>query len=366
MCRIMAPESTTREVMASAEFFDRKADCHETRRSDDNCPMSEPMTPHLGSRLGLVAFLVGSVVTLATKPSRAEQFTLFDETFEFTWEDAINSTPSKSHHYVKGNALNAQRPTNWVSPVDYRNGKVHIHLEVLEKPEGGQKQGWALCYVGGGSYGCPYTKYYTEPGVYDNEVDMTSFYNNSTIDWTKGITEVDLIYTINDSGMGHVHYFPELKDKTTPTKVRIAMVQLSKGATYDPSQLPGGNGTGGAGGSGGSAGGGGGSAGNASGGGGSGGGSSGAAGMSSGGGGAGGSGPAPGGSGGVGGSVPSSAGTSVGGGGGGGVAGSGGTTTVAGTDQESGCNFGHSSSAGLGTVWALAALGLLTRSRRRS
>jgi|GEM_PF-3339727 len=209
------------------------------------------MTSHLFTRAGVVALAAGALVTLSPKPSHAEQLTLFDVTFDFTWEDAINASPSKSHYYVKSDELNAQRPTNWVAPVDYRTGKVHIYLEVLEKPPGGQKQGWALCYVGGGSYGCPYTKYYTEKGVYESDVDMTSFYNNATIDWTKGITEVDLVYTINDSGSGHVHFFPELKDKTTPTKVRIAMVQVAKGSTYDASMLPGAGNPGGGGGSGG-------------------------------------------------------------------------------------------------------------------
>ena len=218
------------------------------------------------TRAGLTAFAASALITLSPKASHAEQLTLFDVTFNFTWEDAINAKPSQSHYYVKSDKLNPMRPTNWIAPIDYRTGKVHIYLEVLEKPEGGQKQGWALCYVGGGSYGCPYSKYYTEKGIYENDVDMTSFYNNATIDWTKGITEVDLVYTINDSGSGHVHFFPELKDKTTPTKVRIAMVQVSKGATYDPSKLPGGMGMGGTGGGGGMGGSGGGAAGAAGGG----------------------------------------------------------------------------------------------------
>ncbi len=198
------------------------------------------MLPHLFRRAGLAAFAVGALLTLSPTPSHAEQFVLFDVTFTMTWEDATTSSPSKSHHYVKSDSgLSVTRPTNWVSPVNYRNGKVHIYLEVLEKPAGGQSQGWALCYVGGGSYGCPYTEYYTATGVYERDVDMHSFYNNATIDFTKGISQVDMIYTINDSGSGHVHNFPELKDKTTPTKVRIAMVQVSEGDTYDPSILPG-------------------------------------------------------------------------------------------------------------------------------
>src|SRR5690242_16359084 len=97
------------------------------------------MTPQLFSRTGLLALAAGALITLSAKSSQAEQFVLFDVTFDFTWEDAINAKPSQSHYYVKeNNGLNLQRPDNWVSPIDYRNGKVHIHLEVLEKPAGGR------------------------------------------------------------------------------------------------------------------------------------------------------------------------------------------------------------------------------------
>ena len=317
------------------------------------------MSSKLLYRASLATLLAGASLTLA-KPSHAEQFVLFDVTFDFTWEDAINSSPSKSHYYVKSDKLNPMRPTNWVAPIDYRTGIVHIYLEVLEKPAGGQKQGWALCYVGGGSYGCPYTKYYTEKGVYENEVDMTSFFNNNTIDWTKGITEVDLVYTINDSGSGHVHYFPELKDLTTPTKVRIAMVQVSKGATYDSSMLPNTMGTGGMGGAGGTAG--------ASGSGGAGG-SGGAtnAGTSSGGAGGGNAGGAAvagaGGTGGAGGNP------TLPGGGAGGAASSGGpgTNNQANSGESAGCSVPRRRPSGGESGWAaLAALGVAwLRGRRR-
>jgi len=179
-------------------------------------------------------------LTAAPLTARADQFVLFDATFTYTWDDAMNSSPSKSHYYVTpNNWLNKARPTNWQAPVDYRDGTVHIHLEVLEKPAGTQMAGWALCYVGGNSYGCPYTPYYTQTGVYERDVDMHSFFNNATIDWTRGISEVDLVYTVNDSGSGHITNFPNLKDLVTPTRVRIAMVQVSQGSKYDPSILQG-------------------------------------------------------------------------------------------------------------------------------
>jgi hypothetical protein len=190
-------------------------------------------------RRRLAAILVGALLMLLAAEARAEQFVLFDATFTYTWDDAVNAKPSKSHYYVnEGNWLNKQRPVNWSGPVNYRDGKVHIRAEVLEKPPGTQQAGWALCYVANvGSYGCPYTDYYKSVGVYERDVDMRSFYNNATIQWDKGVKQVDLVYTINGSGSGHVTNFPELKDLVTPTKVRITMVQVSMGATYDPSIL---------------------------------------------------------------------------------------------------------------------------------
>lgn len=321
------------------------------------------MLPHFFSKSGLSALAAGALLTLSPKLSHAEQFVLFDITFTMTWEDATTSSPSKSHHYVKSNSgLNAERPMNWMTPVNYRDGTVHIYLEVLEKPEGGQSQGWALCYVGGGGYGCPYTPYYTAKGVYERDVDMHSFYNNAQIDYTK-ISEVDLIYTINDSGSGHVHYFPDLKDKTTPTKVRMAMVQVSQGATYDPSILPGtGGGVGGSGGAGGM------------------GGAAGAAGMAAGG--AGGA-PASGGSssggttspaqGGAAGSVTvpmMTSGTSSGGSASAGAPSTAGTSSIvptapATTTDEGGCSLASAAQASRAPWLVLAALGLLRRRRAK-
>ncbi len=176
--------------------------------------------------LPALAMAVSALITLTSGAARAEQFVLFDATFTYTWQDATGSRP-QSHHYVnEGNWLNKARPTNWLSPVNYRNGKVHIRVEVFEKPPGHQRVGWALCYIANsGGYGCPYTDYYTAPGIYEKDVDMTAFWNNQTIGWDRGIKEVACIYTINDSGRGHVHMYPNLKDAVTPTRLRLTMTQ---------------------------------------------------------------------------------------------------------------------------------------------
>ena len=172
---------------------------------------------------------------------QAEQFVLFDQTFTFTKEDADNSTPSKSHYYVKGDRINPDRPTDWTSSVDYRNGTVHIRTEVIEKPAGGEETTWTLCYIPNkgqkNNYGCTGTDLYKEKGVYEKDVPMTSFWENESIIWSEGIKQMDLVIKDNSGGRGHAHRRPD-HEKFFPTKMRITMIQVSKGSTYDPSKLP--------------------------------------------------------------------------------------------------------------------------------
>lgn len=185
-----------------------------------------------------------SIVLVACLASTvdAEQFVLFDQTFTYTKHDADNSRPSKSHFYIKGEMLNPQRPKDWTSPVDYRNGSVHIRLEVLEKPPGGAPTTWSLCYIPNrgqkNGYGCTGTKIYREVGVYEQDVSMQSFWQNDSIVWSEGIKQMDLVIKDDSGGQGHAHRRPD-HEKYFPTKVRITMIQVSAGATYDPKQIPG-------------------------------------------------------------------------------------------------------------------------------
>jgi len=182
-------------------------------------------------------------VAAAATIARAEQFVLFDVTFTYTKEDADNSKPSKSHYYVKedkhvqGGGLNPNRPKDWTSPVDYRNGTVHIRLEVLEKPPGGAPTTWTLCYIPNkgqkNGYGCTGTGIYREAGVYERDVSMTSFWENESIIWSEGIKEMHLVIKDDSGGGGHAHKRAD-HEKFFPTQVRITMVQVSAGAKYEP------------------------------------------------------------------------------------------------------------------------------------
>lgn len=172
---------------------------------------------------------------------QAQQFVLFDATFTYTKEDADHSKPSKSHYYVQEKMLNADRPKNWVTPVDYRNGTVHIRLEVLEKPVGGAATTWSLCYIPykgkQAGYGCTGTDIYKEKGIYERDVKMTAFWQNDLIVWEEGIKEMHLVIKDDSGGSGHAHKRAD-HEKFFPTKVRITMIQVAKGAKYDPKLVP--------------------------------------------------------------------------------------------------------------------------------
>ena len=167
----------------------------------------------------------------------AEQFVLFDVTFNYTKEDADNSKPSKSHYYVKDGMLNENRPKDWTAPIDYRNGTVHVRLEVLDKPAGDAPTTWSVCYIPNkgqkNGYGCLGIDAYRTAGVYEKEISMTSFWENDSIIWSEGIKQMDLVIKDNSGGSGHAHKRAD-HEKYFPTKVRMTLIQVSAGSKYDP------------------------------------------------------------------------------------------------------------------------------------
>lgn len=194
----------------------------------------------------LLFFLIPGILSAQTEKtsdttSAGKQFVLFDVTFTYTKENADNSTPSKSHFYVTGTMLNREIPRDWTSPVDYRNGTVHIRLEVLEKPPGHAPTTWTLCYIPnkgqGNGYGCTSTGVYRDEGVYEKEIPMTSFWENNSITWSEGIKQMDLVIKDDSGGQGHAHKRVD-HEKFFPTKVRITMVQVAAGSSYDPKLVP--------------------------------------------------------------------------------------------------------------------------------
>lgn len=170
----------------------------------------------------------------------AEQFVLFDQVFTFEEKDAI---PTQSHITVKPDLFAKDTPKDWTQPVDYRNGSLHIRYEVLEKPAGEVPTMWSICFIPNkgqkNNYGCASSPTYTIPGVYDKDEDMTKFWENDSIIWTEGIKMMTLVIkAAKVPGKNHAHLQPDLT-KFFPTKIHVTLVQVSKGATYDVSKVPG-------------------------------------------------------------------------------------------------------------------------------
>lgn len=202
------------------------------------------MMPRTTPRAKLQSLAAGSlaiaVALFNTAICRAEQFVLFDVTFTYTKADADNSKPSRSHYYVKGMKLNASRPRDWTSPVDYRNGTVHVRLEVLDKPAGDEPTTWSICYIPNqgqkNGYGCLGTGIYRTPGIYEKDISMKSFWQNDSIVWTEGIKQMDLVIKDDSGGAGHAHKRVD-HEKFFPTTIRLTLIQVAAGATYDPELL---------------------------------------------------------------------------------------------------------------------------------
>ena len=187
-----------------------------------------------------IVWVFSAALLLVLQPAAAEQFVLFDETFTFEEKDAV---PTKSHLFVKPEKFGKGTPVDWTSPVDYRNGTVHVRIEVLEKPKGDIPTVWSLCYIPNkgqnNNYGCTNTPRYTAEGVYEKVVKMNEFWENDSIIWSEGIKMMSLVIKHADKGgKGHAHLQPDLKE-FFPTKIHVTMVQVSKGGTYDPSKVPG-------------------------------------------------------------------------------------------------------------------------------
>ncbi len=182
---------------------------------------------------------VTAISLLLAAPSHAEQFVLFDVTFPFTQQDALNSKPNQSHYYVTEPTLNPARPKDWTAPVDYRNGTVHVRIEVLEKPEATQPTTWSVCYIPNKGqnhgYGCIGTPVYKDKGVFEKDIAMTSFWQNDDIVWSQGVKRMDVV--MKDDHNLHAHKRPD-PEKFFPTKIRLTLIQVSAGAKYDPTLVP--------------------------------------------------------------------------------------------------------------------------------
>lgn len=203
--------------------------------------MTHGIAPRLARTFGGALLASALLASAGAGLSRAEQFVLVDYTIDYTKAMADKDA---SHFFVRNNTgLNPDRPRNWMAPVNFRNGTVHIRTEVLAKPAGSETTQWTLCYMPnrptGPGYGCTGSGTYKEQGqVVIRQESMTSWWQNTGITWTEGIKEMHFVIKDSDGASGHAHKRADAA-KFFPTKVRITMVQVSQGAQFDASKVPG-------------------------------------------------------------------------------------------------------------------------------
>jgi hypothetical protein len=165
--------------------------------------------------------VVVTAMLMAPALARADQFTMFDFTYE-----ARRDNTHDAHYDVRAPMYTLTQPDNWTSPIDYTKGTVYIEQDVLTKPSEEETQ-VDICFLTARGYGCRNTEHYFKTGRVTTIRAVTRFNDFASIDWTKRIPLVQLIVKDKDNRNGGVP--PE---KFMPTKMRIAMTFVSAGGTY--------------------------------------------------------------------------------------------------------------------------------------
>lgn len=173
-----------------------------------------------------------------TKAS-AEQFVLVNKVF-------THDQTSLGHvfAFVGKDNLPKGVPTNWKSPVNYCQGKIHIRVEVLSKPTKAKVK--YMLYLLSGGHGDEYRAVighnlveFTEPGVYEFEEDVSSIFDYKNVNWEQPIDEMLVsVWDKNnfpiDTRWGHGGKWDGSPDTSLyyPMKVHYTVVVVPEGGKF--------------------------------------------------------------------------------------------------------------------------------------
>lgn len=153
----------------------------------------------------------------------AEQFVLVDETRDFRKPFTYFHRP-------------AETPRNWVSPVNYTEGTVHVRLEVFSKPTG-RELWFQVCWFfpGGGTiHHCTHQDRIkvVGPGVYEMDHAISRMWRSAERTYEKGISRIMAVCKDNKGTPIGWKGFAGIKEDYFPMKARLTVVVVSKGGTY--------------------------------------------------------------------------------------------------------------------------------------
>lgn len=162
------------------------------------------------------ATFVALVVAL---PAHAQQLVIVDQTYTASADNTEQS------HFVA--ELQPGIPASLVEPTDYANGRFHVELEILEAPSD-TLTNYNICLHNSSGYAClPYLPYMGR-GSYDAEPVFNRIWNYGEVDWSQGISKVELI--LKNEGEMYVHADPDFY----PYRARLKLFLVAEGASFDP------------------------------------------------------------------------------------------------------------------------------------
>ena len=186
-------------------------------------------------RSTFAAVLAGLVLCAAS--ARAAQAVVLDVTFTQTSDNTKFNAPFGASSSLKGShaffAPSPRSPSNFVSPVDYRDGTFHVVIDVLAKPTA-TKMLTAACFLQG-NYTCLGYATLTTPGRVHFSQAVPSFYQFSSVDWTKRFDSISIIQRdsnekkldLGEGFIGEPSYAAYY-----PLTLRVQIIAVEKGGTF--------------------------------------------------------------------------------------------------------------------------------------
>lgn len=165
----------------------------------------------------------------------AQEFLLTDEVF--AWNGVSHGREGGLIREIKG------QPDNWLEPVNYAKGKVHLYLEILEKPSDIPAFCQTCFYQNGfKTEGCTTGIAFSKPGVYTAVGNVpVAFKNKPPFDHTKRIGTVSTHLREKDHTgdllRNDIPHHPKNSKRDdlldhVPIKARFIAVVVARGATF--------------------------------------------------------------------------------------------------------------------------------------
>ena len=189
------------------------------------------------SRAVHAASLTLALASLGAGVAQGAQLKVIDTTYVHTEN---NRALNPQHDVGKGLQgshaaleFTAEQPANWTSPVDYRKGRIHLVLDVLEKPSDISVK-LATCFIQS-SYTCSNGLPFTKTGHFEASQPVSSWYQYAQVDWTRRFGFVtSIVRGPNGNKIDIGENFDHEPDFSAyvPMKVRMRVFAVSEGATF--------------------------------------------------------------------------------------------------------------------------------------